>query len=151
MDNRVQTDKNVSGRRRVVLILSMFAMLLSFTAVSAVDAPQVEAQSSTCTGDTSRNIGTAKSLYFVACGWIPWDANSGEHFCEWGSSGWSCSGPRGAENNRCHSLWHVKDINVAKSLYADNCAQRWNGNSGVHKCNYFSNRNSWMCSGPSNR
>lgn len=151
MQKTKRVNKKVSTQRRVVLILSLFAMLFSFTAVSAVNAPEVEARSSTCTGDSSRNIDTAKSLYFVGCGWIVWDANSGDHFCEWGSSGWSCSGPRGAENNRCHSLWHTSDIELAKDRYAENCAQRWDGKSGSHQCTYFSHRNSWLCFGPSNR
>lgn len=146
-----QKAMRLSSRRKVVVILSLFAMLFSFVAVATVNTQEAEAASSSCTGAANTNIDSAKSLYFVACGWVAWDASSGQHSCEWGSSGWQCSGPDGGENNRCHSLWHSSDINVAKARYADNCAQRWDGNSGVHSCNYFADRNSWLCQGPSNR
>jgi len=153
MNSQIALPVPVTARRRVMLILSAIAMLLAMTFAVNVNAPAADAKSSTCTGASSTSISLAKSKYFVGCGWIQWSATSGKHRCDWASDGWHCSGPRNPkmQERNCHSLSHVTDINRAKEMYRINCAQRWDGNSGVHSCTYWSHRNSWTCKGPSNR
>lgn len=145
-------------RRKLGLLITLLAMVFTFTIATNVNAPPADAASGTCTGAADTNLADAKHRFTQGCGTL-WRSYTGQHSCAWGSGGWRCSGPRGTIPWNCHSgesyNSSVRNISLgqAKADYKYNCGQAWNGSTGRHYCSYsnFQNKNNWSCQGPRSR
>lgn len=149
------TANRPTRKRRALVILGAFAMLMTLTIVGgATDVKTADAGSRTCTSAPAPTLSIAKDYYRRACG-QKYDSQSGKHQCAWVYRGWTCKGPK-TTGKSCSGHLHGNNITKAKRTYQVICGEPWNGSSGKHYCKYVaygnnSVRTHWICTGPSSR